>query len=84
MNKESSEILKRLESIFLDTFIEDNFDFSLETTQYDIGDWDSLNHIRLLTAIEQEFNLEFDIKELEKLTCVSALISVICAKTISI
>ena len=81
MTIDNAETLKRLKTIFLDTFTDDNCEFSPEATQQDVGDWDSLNQIRLLTAIEQEFGFQFDIGEIEYLTSVSALVNSICAKT---
>lgn len=81
MSIETTQALKRLETIFLDTFTDGYYDFSLETTQSDIGEWDSLNQIRLLTAVEQEFGFQFDLSEIENLTGVSALVDAICTKT---
>lgn len=83
MSTESEGALERLKSIFLDTFTGDIFEFSLETTQYNIGEWDSLNHIRLLAAIENEFDLQFELREIENLTDVSALFNAICVKAIT-
>ena len=75
-----NDLLERLESIFLDTFSGDHYEFSLETTQRDIGEWDSLNQIRLLTAIEQEFGFRFDMGDVESLKDVSAIVDGIRTK----
>ena len=33
----------------------------------DVANWDSMNHLRLITAIEQEFGVQFTMDELAEL-----------------
>ena len=33
-----------------------------------IGQWDSQNHVRLILALEEEFNVSFDVSEIEEMT----------------
>jgi len=73
-------ILKSVEEIFLDTFSDDSYQFSRDTTSDDIAEWDSLSHIRLLTAIESEFGFQFDIDEIELLSSVSAIVNLVASK----
>jgi acyl carrier protein len=73
-------ILASLGEIFLDTFSEGSYQFSIETHSEDIEEWDSLNQIRLLTAIEAEFDISFDIEEIEHLTGVRAMVDAIVRK----
>lgn len=70
----------RLATVFEDTFADGSYEFSLDTTQEDIEEWDSLNQVRLLMAIEQEFGIKFDLGEMEQLTGVSAIAEIINAK----
>ncbi len=77
MNEVQQGILNRVEEIFLDTFTEDDLDFSIEISSDDIEEWDSLTHIRLLTALESEFGFQFDIDEIENLSSVSTIIETI-------
>jgi acyl carrier protein len=37
-----------------------------ETTANDITDWDSLNHIEIIVAIEKYFKIKFNFAELQK------------------
>lgn len=60
MNKE--EILKKLNAVFCDVFDDDTICLTAETSADDIDDWDSLAHISLIAAIENEFDIRFDIK----------------------
>lgn len=39
--------------------------------------WDSLNHIKLVLALEEEFDLAFDESQIEKMTSVAKVVSVI-------
>ncbi len=39
--------------------------------------WDSLNHIKLVLALEEEFDLAFDESQIEKMTSVAKIVSVI-------
>ncbi|MCB1667829.1 MAG: acyl carrier protein [Porticoccaceae bacterium] len=74
------DTLERLALVFEDTFTDDSYQFSEETTQEDIEEWDSLNQVRLLMAIEQEFGIKFALDEMEKLTGVAAISAVISEK----
>ena len=77
MNTETADTLQKLESIFQDTFTGTGYEFSTETTRDDIDEWDSLNHIRLLTAIESEFEFQFDLDEIEDISSVSTIVEII-------
>ena len=53
------EIYERLNEVFQDVFDDDDIEVNNETTAKDIDGWDSLHHISLLSAIEDEFDIEF-------------------------
>lgn len=82
MELKRSEIVEQLESIFQDTFTSSNFNFSEDLNREDVEEWDSLNHIRLLTALETHFGFQFDLDEIGNLTSVSAIVDVIDSKNI--
>lgn len=82
MELKRSEIVEQLESIFQDTFTSSNFNFSEDLNREDVEEWDSLNHIRLLTALEAHFGFQFDLDEIGNLTSVSAIVDVIDSKNI--
>lgn len=61
---ERSEILKKLNAIFVDVMdLDDDFELNEAMTADDIEEWDSLSHIQLMVAIEKEFGLKFTAKE---------------------
>ena len=80
MSEVNQEIFAQVEEIFLDTFTDDSIEFSLSIQSDDIEEWDSLTHIRLLTALEAEFGFQFDIEEIERLNSVSIIIETIQSK----
>ena len=51
------EILSAVQDIFRDNFDDDSLEINRSTCADDIEDWDSLEQINLLTAIEKKFNI---------------------------
>ena len=54
-----TEILEKLNEIFRDVFDDEDLTVEEATTAADVEGWDSLRHITLLAAIEDEFDIEF-------------------------
>lgn len=77
MNKE--EIFTKLNSIFRDIFDDDTIVLSEGTTAADIEDWDSLTHISLIAAIEDDFGIRFDMKDVLKMKNVGEMADRIAA-----
>lgn len=44
-----------------------------ELTPEDVDQWDSLNHLRLVTAAEQEFGIKLSTAEIESITSLGVL-----------
>lgn len=59
------EIIKDINSIFIDVLDDEDIVISVETRSSDIDDWDSLNHILLVIAIEKHFKLRFTSQEIQ-------------------
>ena len=57
-----NEIFERLNDVFADVFDDDTITVSEDTTAADIDGWDSLMHITLISAVEDEFDIKFDMK----------------------
>ena len=75
MNK--TEIFEKLNEIFRDVFDDESITVTESTTAADIEDWDSLSHIMLLSAIEDEFGIKFDMKAVQGLKNVGAMAELI-------
>jgi len=78
MTRES--VFKGVQDIFRDIFDEDDLIISESTSSKDIEDWDSLNHINLVSAIEKEFKIRFALGELMTLKDVGAMIDLMLEK----
>jgi len=74
------EIVNEVQEIFRDIFDENDLVIADNTSSDDIDDWDSLNHINLVSAIEKEFHIKFALGELTTLKDVGAMIDLIVEK----
>ncbi len=75
MNRE--EIYERLNRVFRDVFDDDSICLNDNTTSSDIEDWDSLEHINLIVAVEGEFKIKFNMKEVTKMKNVGEMVDII-------
>ena len=78
MTKEQA--MERLTEIFRDVFDDDEIVLTLETTAADIEDWDSLEHINLIAAVEKAFKMRFTVKEVSGMKCVGEMAEIIAAR----
>ena len=69
-----NEVFSGIQDIFRDIFDTDDLVISNTTNSDEIEDWDSLNHINLVSAIEKEFKIKFALGELETLRDVGAMV----------
>ena len=73
------EIFERLNDVFREYFDDDSITVTDDTTAADIEDWDSLEHINLLVAIEREFDIKFTMGETTGLQNVGEMVDRIIA-----
>ncbi len=69
-----TEIYEKLTGIFRDVFDDETMEIRDGTTAADIADWDSLTHIMLLSAMEDEFGTRFDMRAVQELKDVGAIV----------
>jgi acyl carrier protein len=75
-----SDIRTRLNSIFQDVFDDDSIQVFDAMTAKDVEEWDSLNHINLIVAVERAFGVRFTTKEVTNLANVGEFIALIGSK----
>ena len=63
-----------------DSFDDDGIQLSRETTAADIEDWDSLEHINLMAAVESEFGIRLSMGEVSTMKNVGELVDIIVAR----
>jgi acyl carrier protein len=78
---QQQEIYTRLTGILQDVFDDETLVATPELTAHDVKEWDSVNHITLVVAIEQEFGIKFKTAELEKMKNVGQMVEQIEKKT---
>ena len=71
------EIFTRLNKVFQDVFGDDDITVTDETTAADVEGWDSLRHITLLAAVEDEFDIEFSMGQTVKMKNVGEMVDYI-------
>lgn len=77
---EKSEVFERLNNVFRDVFDDDTIVVTEETTSSDIEDWDSLEHINLIVAVEQEFGMKFNMNEVTTMKNVGDMVNIIISR----
>ena len=71
------EIFDGVNEVFRDVFDDDEITVGEETTADDIEDWDSLEHINLIVAIEKKFNIKFTMGEVTGMKNVGEMVTII-------
>jgi acyl carrier protein len=70
-------VLDRLNRVFRDVLENDLIKLDSNTTAADIEEWDSLSHVRIILAVEQEFKLRLRAGEISSLENVGAFVSLL-------
>ena len=77
---DSKTIYTRLNKVFRDVFDDDSITVNPKTTAKDIEDWDSLEHITLISAVEREFKMKFKMGEISSMKNVGEMASIVAAR----
>jgi acyl carrier protein len=68
-----AEIMQTLTAIFRDVFDNPSLVLHNDLTAADVENWDSLNHIDLIVAVERKFNIKLTTREVSSLKNVGQL-----------
>lgn len=74
------EVFEKLNEIFRDNFDDDSIILTDATSAEDIDEWDSLEQINLVVAIQGEFAITFNIEEVNKMNNVGEMADFILKK----
>lgn len=75
-----SEILEKTAEIIRTNFDDDSLVITDATTAADVEDWDSLEQINILVALEKAFSTKFAVSEVEGLQNVGEMVDLIARK----
>lgn len=77
-----NNLLQQLNTLFIDILDNEDILLTNDTTAADVEDWDSLNHIQLIVAIENKFKIKFTTAEIHSLKNVGELVDCITKKSL--
>ena len=72
-------IYEKLNEVFQDVFDDESIIVNAETTADDIEDWDSLEHINLVSAVEKTFGVKFTMAQVVGMKNVGEMVEIILA-----
>jgi acyl carrier protein len=70
-------VIEKLNLIFRDVLDDESISLTMETSAEDVPEWDSLNHIQLVVAIEKEYKIKFTSSEIQNWRNVGEICSAI-------
>lgn len=74
------EIFENLNEVFRDVFDDEEIVVNESTTSNDIEDWDSLEHINLIVAVEKKFGMKFSMGEVTTMKNVGEMADIISSR----
>jgi acyl carrier protein len=75
-----AEILAKIRNFLADILNNDSLMLTESTIADDIADWDSINHVKLLIALESELKIRFTVDEVGELKNVGQLVDLVQKK----
>lgn len=73
-------VFEKLNEIFRNNFDDDGIVLNEETSSADIDSWDSIEQINLIVAIQNAFNVTFNLDEANSMKNVGNMVDVILKK----
>ncbi|MCQ2425996.1 MAG: acyl carrier protein [Lachnospiraceae bacterium] len=70
-------VYEKLNKVFRDVFDDDSITVNDATTANDIEDWDSLEHINLMTSVQKAFKVKLTMGEISGLKNVGELVDIL-------
>lgn len=74
------EILERVNRVFKEVFDDEEVAVTFTSTAADVEGWDSLRHITLIEAVEDEFDMRFQMNEVTGMKNVGEMVDIIAER----
>lgn len=71
------EVMVEVNEVFRDVFDDSEIMVADQTTAADIEDWDSLEHINLIAALEHQFAMKFSMGQVVSMKNVGEMVDII-------
>jgi acyl carrier protein len=78
MNKD--QVLVEVNTIFREVFNDPQLQIDLSTSAKDVANWDSMNNLFLIDALEQRFKFKYTLDEMMNAQNVGELIDIIVSR----
>ena len=72
--------LERIAKLFEDILDGDSGSISKDTVPDDVPGWDSVGHMSLVSGLEEEFGVEFDVDDIMEMSTVARIVEIVDAK----
>jgi acyl carrier protein len=79
---EKTEIVNQLTPVFRRVFNNNSLVITDELSALDVENWDSLSHMLLIAEVEKQFAIKFKLKDLNKMSNVGDMITIIASKLV--
>jgi acyl carrier protein len=76
----AATVLSNLQELFREILDIPDLVLTEDMSAKDVPEWDSLNHVRIISATEQKFAVQLTSAEIEKLKCVGDLSNLVASK----
>jgi acyl carrier protein len=74
---DDEEILRRVEEVVRDQLDDETITLTTATRADEVDGWDSLAHVRIMIAVEEEFGVRFQTSEITSLKNVGGLVDLV-------
>jgi len=75
-----TDVISKMTDIVKDVLDLDDLTLTEATTASEVEDWDSIMHVEIIVAIEEEFGIKFTTMEIEKFDTVGDIASLTLSK----
>lgn len=80
MAESRAALLKKIEDTFREVFEQDGLQVNETISKENLEAWDSLGHIRLVSALEDGLGVTFTLDEIESMSSVGRILAVLESK----
>jgi acyl carrier protein len=77
INSDSSSILSELTQIARNVFDDPSLELTPSTTANEVEQWDSINHIQFIVAVEKKYGIRFKVADITDLKNVGEFVAAI-------